>query len=132
MAKILVAEDDKFLSEAYKAKLIKVGYEVKLVLDGEEALKAFTEFAPDLVILDLKMPKADGYFFLQTLKDNGQIGKVPILIASNSGDKTDIERALAMGATDYVVKSDLSLSGLVDKIEEYLNKGVEPEGPLTN
>jgi two-component system phosphate regulon response regulator PhoB/two-component system alkaline phosphatase synthesis response regulator PhoP len=120
MAKILVAEDDKFLSGAYKAKLTTSGYEVKVVFDGAEALKEFSEFSPNLVILDLKMPKVDGFWFLQELKNTGQISKVPIIVASNSGDKPDIERALALGARDYVVKSSLSMKGLIEKVDSYL------------
>jgi len=120
MAKILVAEDDKFLSEAYKTKLTKAGFEVKLVFDGEEALKEFLVFAPDAVILDLKMPKADGFFFLEGLTKTGQTKKVPVIIASNSGDKTDVQKALSMGAVDYVVKSSLSMSGLIEKINAHL------------
>jgi two-component system phosphate regulon response regulator PhoB/two-component system alkaline phosphatase synthesis response regulator PhoP len=121
MAKILVAEDDKFLSEAYRTKLVGVGFEVRLVVDGEEALKEFESFAPDIVILDLKMPKVDGFFFLETLKNAGKIGTVPVIVASNSGDKPDIERAMALGATDYVVKSNLSMKGLVEKINLLLH-----------
>lgn len=120
MSKILVAEDDKFLSEAYKTKLTKAGFEVKLVFDGEEALKEFSVYLPDAVVLDIKMPKADGFFFLQGVAQIKLLKKVPIIVASNAGDKTDIEKAMNMGATDYVVKSSLSMSGLIEKINKHL------------
>ncbi|OGM32941.1 hypothetical protein A2803_05095 [Candidatus Woesebacteria bacterium RIFCSPHIGHO2_01_FULL_44_21] len=116
MAKVLVAEDDKFLGEAYKTKLTSAGYEVKLVADGEEALRELIDFAPAVVILDLKMAKADGFYFLESLGKSAQ-PHPPIIVASNSGDKTDIDRAMKLGATDYVVKSNLSMKGLIEKIQ---------------
>lgn len=119
MAKILVAEDDKFLATAYKTKLTSAGFEVKVVIDGEEALRELTNFAPDILILDLKMPKVDGFYLLETLKKNAQ-AHPPIIVASNSGDKPDIERAMALGAADYVVKSNLSMKGLIEKINVQL------------
>lgn len=127
MAKILVAEDDKFLSEAYKTKLGSSGFEVKIVSDGEEALQEFAAFVPDLVILDLKMTKVDGFHFLETLVKNGQVGKIPIIVASNSGEKSDIERAMSLGAADYVIKSNLSMKGLIEKIERALKSIGQPQ-----
>jgi len=121
MTKVLVAEDDKFLSEAYKTKFANAGYEVKVVFDGQEALKEYEIFSPDVVILDLKMPRVDGFWFLQALADKGLAKKVPVIVASNSGDKSDIERAMSLGAADYVVKSNLSMKGLIEKVEDALS-----------
>ncbi len=125
MPKILVVEDDKFLSEAYRSKLTTADFEVRVATDGEGALKELAGFSPDVIVLDLKMPKSDGFYFLEALRQNGQINKVPIIVASNSGDKIDIERAMALGATDYVVKSNLSMKGLIEKIGMHL----KPQAP---
>lgn len=128
MAKILVAEDDKFLSEAYKTKLSSSGFEVKIVVDGEEALREITGFDPDLVILDLKMPRYDGFYFLEGLRGNGHPSRPPVVVASNSGDKNDVARAMSLGAADYVVKSNLSMTGLIEKINGILQLHNTPPG----
>lgn len=120
MAKILVAEDDKFLSSAYKVKLTKAGFEVSLASDGAEALKLLAAFTPDLILLDLVMPVKDGFAAMAEIKANPKWSKIPILVASNLGQPEDIAKAKALGATDYVVKSDLSLENLIVKINRLL------------
>ena len=83
MKKILVAEDDKFLANAYRVKLTKSGYEVKMASDGEDVIKALSEYTPDLIILDLMMPKVDGFTVLKEVKNNDRWKNIPILVASN-------------------------------------------------
>lgn len=117
MAKILVAEDDKFLSSAYRVKLTKAGYEVMTVLDGQQALEALKTFKADLIILDLMMPVKDGFAVLSDLDKDPELKKIPVIIASNLGQKEDIDRGMALGAKGYVVKSDLSLDDLIRKIQ---------------
>ena len=121
MKKILVAEDDKFLGNAYRAKLTKEGFEVKIALDGEETIAALSTFTPDLILLDLVMPKKDGFTVLAELKKNPNFQKIPVIIASNLGQKEDIDRAMAEGADDYIVKSDLSMDDLMAKINSFIN-----------
>ena len=122
MTKILVAEDDKFLSNAYRVKLSKAGYDVKVVSDGQEALSAFDSFSPDIFLLDLVMPRIDGFVVLEKLKAEGKIGKVPILVASNLGQKEDVDRAKSLGASGYVIKSDLSMKDLLARLKSLLPK----------
>lgn len=117
--RILVAEDDKFLSNAYKTQLTAAGFEVKIVMDGEGALRELASFAPDVVILDLKMPKTDGFYFLEKLAQDNK-PHPPIIVASNFGDKPDIERAMKLGVNDYVIKSNLSMKGLIEKVNQIL------------
>ncbi len=118
MKKILVAEDDKFLSSAYRVKLTKAGYEVKMTSDGKEALQEVGAFTPDLIILDLVMPVMDGFSFLAELQK--QDNRVPILVASNLGESEDIVRATKLGAIDYIVKTDLSMKKLIEKIKSII------------
>ncbi|OGM31169.1 hypothetical protein A2803_01695 [Candidatus Woesebacteria bacterium RIFCSPHIGHO2_01_FULL_44_21] len=118
MKKILVVEDDKFLANAYMVKLAKENFEVKLARNGEEALAVFTEFKPDLMLLDLVMPKKDGFEVLEQLKGKT---RVPILIASNLGQKEDIDRGMSLGAADFVVKSEMPISNVVEKIKKLLH-----------
>ncbi len=117
MKKILVAEDDKFLASAYRVKLTKAGYETRIASDGKEALQALKSFAPDLIILDLIMPMMDGFSVLEELKKNETWKGIPVLVASNLGESEDIVRATKLGAMDYIVKTDLSMKKLLEKIQ---------------
>jgi DNA-binding response OmpR family regulator len=115
--KILVAEDDKFLANAYRVKLTKAGYEVKLASDGVEVFKVLEDFQPELIILDLVMPIKDGFSTLEELKQHQSYKEIPVLIASNLGQQEDIDRGINLGAKDYIIKSDLSLDELIQKVE---------------
>jgi DNA-binding response OmpR family regulator len=120
MKKILVAEDDKFLGSAYRVKLAKSGFEVQVATDGNEALAALQTFMPDLILLDLIMPTKDGFETLTELKANDAWKNIPVIVASNLGQKEDIDKAQALGANDFIIKSDLSMSDLVAKIQAHL------------
>lgn len=122
MQKILIAEDDKYLANAYRVKLTKAGFDVKIALDGQEAIDMLANFAPDIIILDVVMPKKDGFATLEELKKNSQWKLIPVIIASNLGQKEDIERGLSLGANDFIVKSELSLNNLIEKIKTMLQK----------
>ncbi len=126
MKKILIAEDDTFLANAYRVKLTKAGYEVKLVNDGQEAINALEKFIPDLIILDVIMPIKDGFMTLEEIKANPKLKHIPVIVASNLGQKEDSEKALSLGAVDFIIKSDFHLEDLITKIEMILkssNKG---------
>ena len=116
MKKILIAEDDKFLANAYRVKLEKSGFELRLASDGEEVLDILRDFTPDLILLDLVMPKKDGFTVLAEIRADPKWQQTPVLVASNLGQKEDLERATKLGATDYIIKSDLSMASLVEKI----------------
>lgn len=120
MKKILVTEDDKFLANAFRAKLTKAGFEIKIVEDGEEAMKTLETFTPDLILLDLVMPIKDGYEVLKELKAKPKWRTIPVLIATNLGQKEDLDKAMELGANGYIVKSDLTLDDLVRRINSLL------------
>jgi two-component system, OmpR family, alkaline phosphatase synthesis response regulator PhoP len=120
MKKILVAEDDHFLGNAYRLKLEKSGFEVKIARDGKEALEILNTFNADLILLDLMMPIVDGFAVLENLGKNDKFKKIPVIIASNLGQKEDIDRGMKLGAVDYIVKSDLPLEELIKKINSYI------------
>lgn len=117
MSKILVAEDDKFLGSAYRVKLTKEGFEIKIATDGAATIELLKTFKPDLIILDLVMPVKDGFAALAEIKKNEATRNIPVIIASNLGQKEDIDKGLALGAVDYIVKSDLSMEDLIKKIK---------------
>jgi two-component system, OmpR family, alkaline phosphatase synthesis response regulator PhoP len=120
MTKILVVEDDKFLDSAYRAKLTKTGFEVRIATDGNEALRTLQSFTPDIILLDLVMPGKDGFATLEEIKKSDKLKHIPVIVASNLGQKEDLDKALALGAVDYIIKSDLSLDALISKILETL------------
>ncbi len=122
MKKILVAEDDKFLLSAYRVKLAKAGFEVQTAMDGEEVLEALKNYTPDLILLDLVMPKKDGFATLAQLKAHDKFRDIPVIVSSNLGQKEDMDRALTLGANGYFVKSDLDLSDLIVKIRSLLEE----------
>src|SRR3989344_6625844 len=120
MAKILIAEDDKFLSNAYRVKLEKEGFETKLVGSGSELLDTLKTYTPDLIILDLVMPNKDGFESLKEIKQHEDWKSIPVIIVSNLGQKGDIEQGVKLGAVGYFVKTDsqFKLSNLVQKIKQ--------------
>lgn len=122
MAKVLVVEDDKFLVSAYRAKLTKSGFEVQIALDGQEGIDALKTFSPDIILLDLVMPRKDGFTTLGEIRAQEQWKTVPVIVTSNLGQKEDIDKAMSLGATDYIIKSDLSMDALVTKINSVVNK----------
>ena len=120
MKKVLIVEDDAFLAQAYKVKLAKEDMEVKVASDGEEAMAILRDFLPDVILLDLMLPHKDGFSVLQDLHSDAVYSKIPVVVASNLGQKEDIEKSLSLGATDVVIKSETSLTDLVIKINTIL------------
>src|SRR3989338_6667869 len=118
--KIVVAEDDQFLSNAYRVKLTKEGFEVKMVGDGQELMNLLKTYRPDIIILDLLMPVKDGFEAIKEIKASPALKNIPVIIASNLGQKNDIDQGRPLGASDYIIKSDLSLEDLVAKIKSLL------------
>jgi two-component system, OmpR family, alkaline phosphatase synthesis response regulator PhoP len=118
MAKVLVVEDDRFLISAYRAKLTKSSFEVQMASDGEEALTVLETFRPDVILLDLVMPRMDGFATLAAIKQRDELKNIPVIVASNLGQKEDFDKAMGLGAADFIIKSDLSMDDLVTKLEQ--------------
>lgn len=117
--KILIAEDDKFLAKLISLRLEKSDFEVILSFDGEETIEKIKKESPDLIVLDLILPKKDGFEVLEEVKRIGK-EKIPIIILSNLGQDLDVEKALELGAKDYIVKTEIPLSQAIEKIKSYL------------
>lgn len=126
MKKILVVEDDNFLANAYRVKLTKAGFEIKNAFDGNEAISALQAYIPDLILLDIVMPKKDGFATLEEIKKNEQLKNIPVIIASNLGQKEDRDRGEKLGASDFFVKTDFTLNNLIEKINKILNTSPNP------
>lgn len=115
--KILLAEDDKFIARAYQDGLTRAGFEVVSAVNGQEAIDKVKSEKPDLVLLDLIMPKKNGFEVLEEIKAD-QTLKMPVIILSNLSQDSDIEKAKELGAVDYIVKSNFSMKEVIKKIEK--------------
>ncbi len=122
MKKILIAEDDKFLASAYKIKMEKFGYEVRLCSTGEETIRQLSSFTPDLIILDILMPGKDGYGVLEDLKKNTKWHSIPVIISTNLDQTGDLAKCRTYGVADYIVKNRLSFEKLHEKIKTILHE----------
>ncbi|MEO7190911.1 MAG: response regulator [Vicinamibacterales bacterium] len=120
--KILIAEDDRLLMRASSAALRRHGFEVVAAVDGEEALAMALSAAPDLILLDVIMPKLDGIEVLSRLKAEPATASIPVIMLSNLGQPRDVEEALAAGAVAYCVKSDLRGDELAAKVTAVLDQ----------
>ncbi|HBH71574.1 MAG: Response regulator receiver protein [Parcubacteria group bacterium GW2011_GWC1_42_11] len=118
--KIMVVEDDEHISKVYEIKFAKEGIDVSLARDGEEAIVKITAEKPDVILLDLMIPKKDGFGVLEEIKKNPELANIPVIILSNLGQKTDQDRALALGANEYLVKVDYSIQDVINKAMGYL------------
>ncbi len=115
--KILIVEDEESLAFVLKEKLDKSGFETKVAKDGETALTLARAFKPELILLDLVLPKKDGFSVLRELKADPELEIVPVIVLSNLGEDENIKKAFALGAKDYFVKSQHPINEIVEKIE---------------
>ena len=115
--KILIIDDDKTFQKVMSDKLKSLNYEITSAMDGEEGLKMALEGKPDLVLLDIKMPKLDGIGFLETLKAKKDVDPISVLITSNLGTVEQISEGIALGVKGYIIKSNESLDSIVSEIE---------------
>lgn len=116
--KILVAEDDFMISSMYKTKLEQDGFECFMADDGAVALEIFDKNNPDLIILDIIMPRMDGFSALQEIRKKNK--NVPIIMLTNLGTEEDKKKGQELGATDYLVKANLTPSQVSAAIKKYL------------
>lgn len=118
--KILLVEDDTTLAGVYKSRLELEGFEVRHVADGEHALANAVEFKPDLVVLDAMMPKINGFDVLDILRNTPETMNIHVIMLTALSQPKDKERAEELGADDYLVKSQVVISDVVDRIKHHL------------
>ena len=118
--KILIVEDEKPLAKALELKLTHAGFIISVCLNGEEALSLIAENQYDLILLDLIMPKVNGFSVLQKIKE--QNINTPVIVSSNLSQAEDINKAKDLGALQYFVKSNTSLAQIISYITDALNK----------
>ena len=127
--KVLLVEDDRFLRKAAEATLRQGGFTVLLAADGEEALRVARADGPDLILLDVIMPKIQGFEVLTALKADPSTAPIPVIMLSNLGQEEDLRRAMDGGAAGYLVKANVSLQSLVRQVKETLARGGSGEAP---
>lgn len=118
--KILIIEDEPGLLEMYKLYFERAGYQVFDALEGELGLEIAKEKKPDLILLDILMPEMSGWEVIKKLKSNPETNQILILVFSNLAQLEEIQKGLALGADDYIVKTDLTPKELLVKVEQKL------------
>ena len=118
--KILLIEDDPFLLDMYSTKFKEVGFDIEVAQDGEMGISKAKEIMPDLILLDVVLPKKDGFEVLKTLKSDGQTAKIPVVMLTNLGLESDVKRGLELGAQSYIIKAHFTPTEVVAKIKEVL------------
>ena len=118
-SKILIAEDDQFILKAMTTKLTKEGYEVKIAVDGVQLMEILKSYIPNLIILDLLMPKKDGFAVLKELQPLRLNTK--IVVTSNLSQEEDFKKAKELGATEFFIKSEITLAEIVQNVNKLIN-----------
>jgi len=118
--KVLLAEDEQSLREMYEMKFQREGFETLSVDNGEPVLEMAKHDKPDIILLDIILPKVDGFSALKELKQETKTKNIPVIMLTNLGQDEDIKKGKEFGADDYLVKANLTPAQVVDKIREVL------------
>ena len=120
MKRIVLVEDEKVLADLLKKKLQEAGYDTTLVMNGADGLRAIQEIRPDLVLLDIVLPQMDGFAIMEELNKDQEVQKIPVIIVSNSGQPVEIERVKALGAKDWLIKTEFDPKEVVVKVQKQI------------
>ncbi len=120
--KILLVEDEEIMIDLLQRNLAKEGYEVFIARDGEEGLRIMKEAMPDIVLLDVVMPKMNGFEVMEEMAKDKILAKIPVIIISNSGQPVELDRVQKLGAKDWLIKTEFDPQGVVDKVEKQIAK----------
>lgn len=120
MAKILLIEDDSLIIKIYTTRLVADGFQVLSASNGEEGIRIAEQERPDLILLDIMMPKMDGFTVLESLRNHDALKHIPIIVYSNLAQESEMKRALELGANEFIVKANISPTELVNKMKSYL------------
>jgi len=121
-ALVLIIEDDSYISDMYRIKLESENFEVVTAKDGIIGIRTIEKQKPDIVLLDIVMPKIDGFSVLKTIKRNPELKEIPIVLLTNLSQKENVERGFELGADSYIIKAHFTPSEVVKKIKDILEK----------
>lgn len=131
--KILIVEDNTFLSSVLKGRLEKEGFEVIQAFDGEQMFEILKQQIPDLIILDLIMPRKSGFETLGQMSTDPQLAKIPVVIASNLGQESDVGRVRGFGNVyAYFIKAQVTIDQLAENIKQMFAGSTQPSASETN
>jgi CheY-like chemotaxis protein len=122
MAKILVVEDDVLIARVYKTRLEADGYEVRVAGDGREGLKMLLADKPDVMLLDLMIPKVSGVEILETIRNNPGLKNLPVLVYSNLVEEESMEKVKNLQVKEFMAKANFTPDQVVAKIKQYLKE----------
>jgi DNA-binding response OmpR family regulator len=120
LKRILLVEDDNGLAEVYQMRLEAEGFSVRRVADGENALSVALTYKPDLILLDVMMPKVSGFDVLDILRNTPETASIKIIMLTALSQKSDQERAQSLKADDYLVKSQVVIADVIERIRYHL------------
>lgn len=119
---VLFIEDDPTVAQMYRLKLELDGYRVVMAKDGEEGLRMASELRPDIIFLDIRLPKRDGFAVLEAIRNDPETQDIPVVILSNYGERDLVERGLRLGAQEYLIKSQTTPADLARGVEGWLRE----------
>lgn len=122
MKRVLIVEDEEIMLDLLQRKLKAHGYEVLVARDGEEGLRLIKAERPDLIIMDLVMPKMDGFMVMEEIQKDEGLKKIPLIVVSNSGQPVELGRVKDLGAKDWLIKTEFNPQELVEKIKNQLGE----------
>ena len=120
--KILLVEDEEIMIDLLQKKLTKEGYEISVARDGEEGLKAMREVKPDLILLDIIMPKMGGFEVMEEMGKDKNLKDIPVIVISNSGQPVEIDKAQRLGAKDWLIKTEFDPQEVLNKVVKQIGK----------
>ncbi|MBI3634422.1 MAG: response regulator, partial [Candidatus Yonathbacteria bacterium] len=115
-----IVEDDEHIAKVYSIKLMREGIASSIAMDGEEAVAKITAEKPDIILLDIILPKKDGFWVLKEIKQDPELANIPVIVLSNLWQQSDHERALVLGANECLVKVDNPIQDIIAKVKKYL------------
>ena len=120
MKNILLVEDDPFLIDIYTTKFKEAGFPIEVVSDGAQAVRRIIEKKPDLLLLDIVLPHLDGWEILEKIREDKDLKDLKVVILSNLGQKSEVDKAFALGATKYLIKAHYTPSEVVKEVKALL------------
>ncbi len=115
--KVVVVEDDTLLRDLLVKKLLRENFDAVGCVDAKAAFRQFDQEKPDVILLDLILPETDGFEILTQIKASQDLSHIPVLILTNHGQKEDVDRALKLGAQDFLVKANFTLSEIIERVQ---------------
>jgi DNA-binding response OmpR family regulator len=122
MKRVLLIEDEQILLELLDRKLRSQGYETFLANDGEKGLQLARQIVPDIIILDIVMPKMDGFTVMAEIQKDKNLKEIPIIIVSNSGQSVELSKARQLGARDWLIKTEFDPQEVIEKIKKQIGE----------